>query len=79
MFMRKIPKLHVAAMIYSTLKTGTDKVYRRTDYLCLDPAALSQMCMAVALTKHLGLEPDEIQAGLNALCIAYGVKPTLVT
>ncbi len=30
-------------------------------------AALSQMCMAVALAKHLGLEPDEIQAGLNAL------------
>jgi hypothetical protein len=25
MFMRKIPKLHVATMIYSTLKTGTDK------------------------------------------------------
>ena len=29
-------------------------------------AALSQMCMAVALAKHLGLEPDEIQAGLDA-------------
>jgi UDP-N-acetylmuramyl pentapeptide synthase len=30
-------------------------------------AALSRMCMAVALAKHLGLKPDEIQAGLNAL------------
>jgi len=29
-------------------------------------AALSQMCMAVALAKHLGLKPDEIQAGLDA-------------
>ena len=30
-------------------------------------AALSRMCMAVALAKHLGLKPDEIQAGLDAL------------
>ena len=29
-------------------------------------AALSQMCMAVALAKHLGLTPNEIQAGLDA-------------
>jgi len=29
-------------------------------------AALSQMCIAVALAKHLGLTPDEIQAGLDA-------------
>jgi len=29
-------------------------------------AGLSQMCMAVALAKHLGLKPDEIQAGLDA-------------